>query len=83
MQLRPISFCNNHTVTLIQEKVRGTKFEQKVIDFDPITLKMTDAKMTLKDKVKQLKTLGFTLKEIQLKFPSQKKDTIRKYYTQP
>lgn len=79
-----VSLVNvNNTVTITQEKVRGTKFDQKVIDFDPVTLKMTDAKMTLKDKVKQLKALGLTLKEIQSKFPTSKKDTIRKYYTSP
>lgn len=79
-----VSLVNvNNTTTLTQEKVRGTKFDQKVIDFDPVTLKMTDAKMTLKDKVKQLKALGLTQKEIQLKFPAAKRDTIRKYYTGP
>ncbi len=79
-----VSLVNiKNTVTLTQEKVRGTKFGEKLIDFDPVTLKMTDAKMTLKDKVKQLKALGLTLNEIQLKVPTAKKDTIRKYYTQP
>lgn len=79
-----VSLVNvNNTVTITQEKVRGTKFDQKVIDFDPVTLKMTDAKMTLKDKVKQFKALGLSLKDIQLKFQTAKKDTIRKYYTQP
>ncbi len=79
-----VSLVNiNNKVTLTQEKVRGTKFDQKVINFDPITLKMTDAKITLKDEVKQLKAQGFTLKEIQAKFPTAKRDTIRKYYPNP
>ena len=77
-----VSLVNvNNTVTLTQEKIRGTKVEPKLINFDPNTLKMTDAQITLKDKVKQLKNQNFTLKEIQAKFPSAKKDTIRKYYT--
>lgn len=79
-----VSLVNiKNTVTLTQEKVRGTKFGEKLIDFDPVTLKMTDAKMTLKDKVKQLKAQGLTLNEIQLKVPTAKRDTIRKYFTQP
>lgn len=79
-----ISLVNvNNTVTLTQTKVRGTKFNEKVIDFDPVTLKMTDAKMTIKDKVQQLKTQKFTLKEIQAKFPKANKDTISRYYRNP
>lgn len=79
-----VSLVNiNNRVTLTQEKVRGTKFDQKVIDFDPHTLKMTDANISLKDQVKQLKAQGFTLKEIQAKFPTAKRDTIRKYYPSP
>jgi RecA-family ATPase len=76
-----ISLVNiNNTVTLTQEKIRGTKFDEKLIDFNPNTLQMTDAKISLKDKVKQLRIQGLTLKEIQAKFPSAKKDTIRRYY---
>ncbi len=76
-----VSLVNvNNRVTLTQEKVRGTKFDHKVIDFDPVTLKMTDAKISLKEQVKQLKTQGLTLKEIQSKFPTGKKDTIRRYF---
>jgi len=74
---------NNNIVTLTQEKVRGTKFSEKTIDFDPITLKMTEANISLKDQVKQLKAQGLSQKEIQAKFPAAKKDTIRKYYTSP
>jgi len=76
-----VSLVNvNNMVTLTQEKVRGTKFDHKVIKFDPITLRMTDAKISLKDQVKQLRAQGLTLKEIQSKFPSQKRDTIRRYF---
>ena len=79
-----VSLVNiKNTVTLTQEKVRGTKFNQKLINFDPQTLKMTDAKISLKDKVQELKAQGFKLKEIQSKFQSAKKDTIRRYYTLP
>ncbi len=79
-----VSLVNiNNTVTLTQEKVRGTKFDQKVIYFDPQTLKMTDAKISLKDQVKQLKGQGFSLKEIQVKFPTGKRDTIRRYFNNP
>lgn len=79
-----VSLINaNNTVTLTQEKIRGVKFEPKLINFDPATLQMTDAKMTLKDKVKQLKAQGLTLKDIQLNFPTAKRDTIRKYYNSP
>lgn len=79
-----VSLVNvNNMVTLTQEKVRGTKFDQKVINFDPQTLKMTDAKISLKDQVKQLKAQGLSLKEIQAKFPTAKRDTIRRYYTSP
>jgi|GEM_PF-2512771 len=76
-----VSLVNiNNTVTLTQEKVRGTKFGEKVIDFDPVTLQMTDAKISLKDAVKLLKAQNFSLSDIQSKFPTAKKDTIRKYY---
>jgi len=79
-----VSLVNmNNKVTLTQEKVRGTKFAEKVIDFDPITLKMTDAKISLKEQVKLLKAQGFSQKEVQAKFPTAKRDTIRKYYTSP
>lgn len=79
-----VSLVNvNNTVTLTQEKVRGTKFDQKVISFDPQTLKMTDAKISLIDQVKQLKAQGFSQKEIQAKFPKANRDTIRRYYTIP
>jgi RecA-family ATPase len=78
-----VSLVNLHnTITLTQEKIRGVKFDPKVINFDPVTLKMTDAKITLKDKVKQLKAQGLSLKDIQSKFPT-KRDTIRKYYSSP
>jgi RecA-family ATPase len=70
-------------VTVTQEKVRGSKFEPKGIYFDPVTLKMTDAKMTLKAQVQLLKAQGFSLKDIQSKFHSANKQTIRKYYNNP
>ena len=57
-------------VTLTQKKVRGTKFNEKVIHFDPNTLEMTDAKMSLKDAVILLKAQGLSLVEIQSKFPT-------------
>jgi hypothetical protein len=44
---------------------------------------MTEANISLKDQVKQLKAQGLSQKEIQAKFPAAKKDTIRKYYTSP
>ena len=79
-----VSLVNvNNMVTLTQEKVRGTKFDQKVINFDPQTLKMIDAKISLKDQIKQLKAQGLSLKEIQANFPTAKKNTIRRYYTIP
>ena len=78
-----LSKVSNDTIMLTQEKVRGTKFGEKVINFDPITLKMTDAKMTIKDQVKQLKAQGFTLNEIQSMLPAIKKDTIRKAFNSP
>ncbi|MDD5703803.1 MAG: AAA family ATPase [Dehalococcoidales bacterium] len=78
-----VSLTNdNNIVTLIQEKVRGTKFGEKLINFDPITLKMTDAKMTIKQRVKLLKAQGLTLKDIQSML-SYKKDTIRKAFNSP
>ena len=79
-----ISLVNvNNVVTLTQEKVRGSKFDAKVIDFNPTTLKMTNANISLKDQVRLLKAQNFTLKEIQAKFPTSKKDTIRRYFTGP
>ena len=76
-----VSLVNvNNTVTLTQVKVRGTKFAEKDIDFDPVTLKMTEAKITLKAKVKQLKAQGLSQKQIQSTFPTAKTATIRKYY---
>ena len=79
-----VSLVNdNNTVILTQEKVRGTKFGEKDIDFDPVTLRMTDAKMTIKNQVKQLKAQGLNLKEIQSKLPAYKRDTIRKAFNSP
>jgi len=74
---------NNNIVTLTQEKVRGTKFNEKDIDFDPVTLKMTDAKMTIKDQVKQLKAQGLGLKDIQSRLPGVKPNTIQKAFNSP
>jgi RecA-family ATPase len=70
---------NNNIVTLTQEKVRGTKFSEKTIDFDPITLKMTEANIPLKDQVKLLKSQGIADKEIILRFPKKHGDTVKRY----
>jgi RecA-family ATPase len=79
-----ISLVNvNNKITLTQEKVRGTKFDEKVINFDPLTLKMTDAKISLKDQVIQLKKQGISLKDILSKFSSSKRSTISRYYRTP
>jgi RecA-family ATPase len=79
-----VSLVNvNDIVTVTQEKVRGSKFEPKGINFDPVTLKMTDAKMTLKAQVQLLKAQGLSLNDIKAKFPTAKRNTLIKYYNSP
>lgn len=66
-------------IVLTQEKIRGSKFQPKVINFNPDTLEMRDASMTLKEQVLELQSLGLANKEIVDKFPKQHRGSVGRY----
>jgi len=74
-----LSKVSNDTIMLAQEKVRGTKFQPKIIEFNQNTLEMKDANMSIKDQVKLLKAQGISDNDIVLTFPKQHRDTVKRY----
>lgn len=74
-----LSKVSNDKIMLTQEKVRGSKFEPKVIEFNQNTLEMKDAKVNIKDQVTLLKAQGISDKDIVLRFPKQHRDTVKRY----
>ena len=74
-----LSKVSNDTIMLAQEKVRGSKFQPKVIEFNQHTLEMKDAKMNIKDQVKLLKAQGTSDNDIVLSFPKQHRGTVKRY----
>lgn len=70
-------------ITLTQEKIRGSKFQPKVISFDQQTLGMTDAKLNIITQVKLLKAQGFAEKEIISRFPKKQQNTVKRYLRNP
>jgi len=69
-------------IELTQEKIRGRKFQPKVINFNRDTLEMTDANMSLKQQVLELASLGIPNNEIVAKFPKEYRDSVRRYLRQ-
>lgn len=74
-----LSKISESRILLTQEKIRGSKFPPKVINFNQDTLEMTDANMTLKEQVKELKAVGMRDDEILSNTPKSKRDTVRRY----
>lgn len=74
-----LSKVSNDTIMLTQDKVRGSKFQPKVIEFNQNTLEMKDAKMSIKDQVVLLKAQGISDNDIVLRFPKQHRDTVKRY----
>ena len=66
-------------IVLTQEKIRGSKFEAKVIDFNRDTLKMKEGTTSVKTLVLDLHGQGYLEEEIQGMMPKVRKDTIKRY----
>jgi len=69
-------------IMLSQEKIRGSKVDDKFIVFNTDTLEMQEKSVTLKDRVQQLKSM-LPIEEMVKRFPKAKKATIERYYRDP
>jgi RecA-family ATPase len=78
-----LSKLEEDKILITQEKVRGGKFEPKTILFDRNNLKMTEANVSLKLQVRELRNQGVLAKDIINRFPKQQRDTIRRYLREP
>jgi RecA-family ATPase len=74
-----LSKVSENRVMLTQDKIRGSKFQPKVITFNQDTLEMKDANMSLKQQVQELQGIGLTTDEIVGKFPKSQRDTVKRY----
>jgi len=74
---------SDDTIILTQEKIRGSKFEPKVIHFNQDTLEMRDNKTKMKEVVRAMKSQGMSEEDIIAKFPKSQKDTIKRYLRDP
>lgn len=66
-------------IILTQEKVRGSKFDAKVLSFNQDTLKMKEGMMSVKDLVLELLKQNYAPKEIKKVMPKSKGATIDRY----
>lgn len=66
-------------IILTQEKVRGSKFADKILDFNQDTLEMKEAGVSLKDEVRKLLSQGRNKDEIRESLPKSKKATVDRY----
>jgi len=66
-------------IVFTQEKIRGMKVAEKILDVNETTLAMNEAKGTLKEAVEILVSQGVGTEEIKKSFPKAKKATIGKY----
>ncbi len=67
------------TINIIQEKIRGTRFEPLTLRFYHTTLEMRPLQATLKDQVRELFFAGTPDDEIVSMFPPTQRSTIRRY----
>ncbi len=66
-------------IVLTQDKIRGSKFPPKIINFNQDTLEMRDAKVSMKQQVQELKAAGFSDREIVDKFHKSNRESVRRY----
>lgn len=74
-----LSKMSESRILLTQEKIRGSKFPPKVINFNQDTLEMKDAGLSLKQQVLELAAKGISDNEIPDRFPKQHRDSVRRY----
>ena len=74
-----LSKISENRIMLTQEKIRGSKFQPKGVNFDQDTLEMRDANTSLKQQVLELASLGIPDNEIIAKFSKQHRGSVRRY----
>ena len=74
-----LSKMSESRILLTQEKIRGSKFPPKVINFNQDTLEMRDANMSLKQQALELAAMGIPDAEIPDRFPKRHRDSVRRY----
>jgi len=74
-----LSKLSDDKITLNQDKIRGAKITDKIIDFNQNTLEMKEGKMSLRQAVYDLIYQGVKRYDLKAKFPQSKRATIDRY----